>query len=178
MEFDFLTSEMYRFNQVNAQGVTQVQIPTQTQRAKSIICQPLLVSAYRDLSQSSFSGVPDGAVNYNFVFGSELVPSRSVPLSRYSQAVGTTSQHKSEPLHMTELQKAITNIGERVVNLQKISEHFSVARALNRYNQITPITESVSLRLEYGSGGSQKTFNSYVYKIAKMFIAKGQVVVV
>lgn len=177
VEFQFLTSEMYRFNQVNSQGITQIQIPTQAERAKSIVVQPLLVSSYRSLSSSSFKGVPDDALNYQFILGSNLVPTRQVPLSRYSQAVGTTSQRKSEPLHMVETQKAITNIGKRVINLQSLGDHFVIARGLNRYNQITPLDESVSLRVEYGAGGSQKNFNSYVYKVAVMVIAKGQVMI-
>lgn len=176
IKMDFMGVELHRFNQVNTQGVTQVQIPTQCMRAKSLVVQPLLVSNYRTLSKSSFKGVPDDAENYQFIVSSELIPTRQVPLSRYSQAIAGTTQRRSEPLHMVEVQKAVSNIGERVFNLQKLHDHFVIARALNRYNQVSDLSDdSVSLRVEYGAAGSQKIFNSYVYKLSQLVISKGGV---
>jgi len=176
LKMDFMGVEMYRFNQVNSQGITQVQIPTMAQRAKSIIVQPLLVSSYRSLAASSFQGQADDAKNYQFIISTELQPSRQVPLSRYSQVIVGSTQKRSEPLHMMEVQKAISNIGEPVFNLQKMHDHFILARGLNRYNQVSDLSDdSVSLRVEYGSGGSQKNFNSYVYKLSQMVISKGMV---
>ena len=176
VELSFLGVELHRFNQVNTQGVTQIQIPTLAKEGKSIISVPVPVTAYRDLSRSSFDGVADQASSYQFVLGSELVPNRSVPLSRYSQSdfvAGDAFAHgmrRAEPLHSVELMKSIVNVGKPVFSLQKIADHFAIGRALNRYGQITPLDDmSVSLRVEYDSAASeQKVFNSFVYKLVRI----------
>ena len=168
-----MTSELHRFNQVNTNGIVQVQIPTLATRAKAIFCQPIPVANYRNLATSSFNGHPDNARNYQFVKGSELIPSRSVALERYSQAVGATTQKRNEPLHTAELQKALVNIGQSVYSLQKISDDFSIARAFNKYGQITNLKDdSLSLRIDYNNG-SAKIFNNYVFKLARLTIAQG-----
>ena len=173
LQIDYMTSELHRFNQVNTNGIVQVQIPTLATRAKAIFCQPIPVANYRNLATSSFNGHPDNARNYQFVKGSELIPSRSVALERYSQAVGATTQKRNEPLHTAELQKALVNIGQSVYSLQKISDDFSIARAFNKYGQITNLKDdSLSLRIDYNNG-SAKIFNNYVFKLARLTIAQG-----
>ena len=178
VSMDYMTSELHRYNQVNTNGVVQIQIPTMAKRAKAIISQPVPVSRFRDLQFDSFSGVPDTARNYQFVKGSELVPSRSVNLERYSQTVGQNGQTKNEPLHTAELHKALLNIQEPVFSLQKIADSFAIARSFNKYGQITDLSnETLSLRVDY-TGGVQKVFNSYIFKLARLQIANGQVSVV
>ena len=178
VSMDYMTSELHRYNQVNINGVVQIQVPTMAKRAKAIISQPVPVSRFRDLQFDSFSGVPDTARNYQFVKGSELVPSRSVNLERYSQAVAEGGQTKNEPLHTAELHKALLNIQEPVFSLQKIADSFAIARSFNKYGQITDLSnETLSLRVDY-TGGVQKVFNSYIFKLARLQIANGQVSVV
>jgi len=185
VELSFLGVELHRFNQVNTQGVTQIQIPTLAKEGKSIITVPVPVSAYRDISRSSFDGTPDEASSYQFVMGSELVPNRQVPLSRYSQSdfkAGTAfpaGMRRAEPLHSVELMKSIVNIGKPVFSLQKIADHFAIGRALNRYGQITPLDDmSVSLRVEYDSAAAEsKVFNSFVYKLVRVLVKDGMVMV-
>ena len=178
VSMDYMTSELHRYNQVNTNGVVQIQVPTMAKRAKAIISQPVPVSRFRDLQFDSFSGVPDTARNYQFVKGSELVPSRSVNLERYSQAVAQNGQTKNEPLHTAELHKALLNIQEPVFSLQKIADSFAIARSFNKYGQITDLSnETLSLRVDY-NGGVQKVFNSYIFKLARLQIANGQVSVV
>ncbi len=167
--FDILTSELHRHNQVATSGITQDHIPSLAKRAKSVLVQPIPNNNYRQITEHSFSGVPDSARNYQFQFGTELVPSRRANLERYSQ-----SPAKVEPLHMTELQKALANIGRSVHSLQKINEHFAIGRAFNRYGQVTDISdETISLRVDYDSGAVQKVFNNYVFKLARIQIAEG-----
>ena len=178
VSMDYMTSELHRYNQVNTNGIVQIQVPTMAKRAKAIISQPVPVSRFRDLQFDSFSGVPDTARNYQFVKGSELVPSRSVNLERYSQAVAQGGQTKNEPLHTAELHKALLNIQEPVFSLQKIADSFAIARSFNKYGQITDLSnETLSLRVDY-EGGVQKVFNSYIFKLARLQIANGQVSVV
>lgn len=186
VELSFLGVELHRFNQVNQVGVTQIQIPTLAKEGKSIITVPVPVTAYRDLSRSSFDGVPDDATSYQWVIGSELVPNRQVPLSRYSQSDFKAGQafsegmRRTEPLHSVELMKSISNVGRPVYSLQKIADHFAIGRALNRYGQITPLDDiSVSLRVEYDSSAAeQKVFNSFVYKLVRIMVKDGAVMVV
>ena len=131
--------------------------------------QPIPNDNYRSALKHSFAGVPDSARDYQFQFGSELVPSRKASLLRYSQ-----TPSKPEPLHMTELQKALINIGKPVMNLQKIDEHFLISRAFNRYGQTTDLSdETISLRVDYNSGAVQKVFNNYVFKLARIMIKRG-----
>jgi len=125
------------------------------------------------LAVSSFSGVPDNALNYQFVKGNELIPSRLVDLQRYSQVVGTSGQKKNEPLHTAELQKALVNIGASVYSLHKIADNFSIARSFNKYGQITNLADdTLSLRVDYNNGVA-KLFNNYVFKLQRLTIAKG-----
>ena len=46
-----------------------------------------MVADFRDFNKRSLSGVPDNARQYQFVYGTELIPQKNVPLQRYSQAV-------------------------------------------------------------------------------------------
>lgn len=178
ISLDFMTAEMHRFNQVNATGLSQIQIPTLATRGKAVFCQPIPVANYRSLSVSSFSGSADEAKNYQFVKGSELIPSRMVDLERYSQTV-TNGQVRNEPLHTSELQKALANINEPVFSLQRISDSFSIARSFNKYGQITNLSDdTLSLRVDYDSGSVQKVFNNYVFKLARVTISQGVVSVV
>lgn len=179
ISMDYMTSELHRFNQVNTEGLVQVQIPTLATRGKSVFCQPIPQSHFRTLAQSSFSGRPDGARNYQFVKGTELIPSRVANLERYSQTVGTKGQKRSEPLHLTELQKALANIDEPVHSLQKVADSFVIARGFNKYRQITDLSDTtLSLRVDYDSGSVQKIFNNFVYKLARLTIKEGIVSVV
>ena len=178
VSLDYMTSELHRFNQVNTSGLVQVQIPTLAMRAKAVFCQPLPLSQSRSLAGSSLSGVPDNARNYQFVKGSELIPSRLVNLQRYSQAIGSLGQRRNEPVHTSELQKALSNVGSAVFSLQKIADSFVIARSFNKYGQITNLADdTLSLRVDYDAG-EEKIFNNYVYKLARLTIANGQVSVV
>tara|TARA_R110001606_G_scaffold96883_1_gene214294 strand:- start:993 stop:2687 length:1695 start_codon:yes stop_codon:yes gene_type:complete len=172
VSLDYLSCDLFRHNQSNIEGIVQAQIPTLATRGKSIICQPLPVAWYRDMSQSSLSGIPDGARNYQFIFGSNLIPSRPAELGRYSQTLP-----RNEPLHTSEIQKALININKTVFNLQKIDEHFVIARGFNKYGQITNFSEAtMSLRVDYGASASQvKIFNNFVWSLRRLTISKGMV---
>tara|TARA_R110002153_G_scaffold149145_2_gene300571 strand:+ start:2384 stop:4093 length:1710 start_codon:yes stop_codon:yes gene_type:complete len=170
ISMDYLSCDLFRHNQSNKQGIVQAQIPTLATRGKSVISQPLPVDWYRDISKSSLSGVPDKARNYQFVWGSNLIPSRPAELSRYSQELP-----RNEALHTNELQKALININKVVYNLQKINENFIIARGFNKYGQITNFSEkTLSLRVDYNADAEYtKIFNNYVWSLRRVTIAKG-----
>jgi hypothetical protein len=173
VSMDILTSELHRFNQVSAEGITQIQIPTLAKRAKSILCAPVQQDNFRSWTEPSLSGIADGATSYQFQFGNELVPNRRAALSRYSQVPA-----KVEPLHITELQKALININQPVFSLQNVEDHFVIARAFSRYGQIASLAdETISLRVDYAAGAKSKVFHNYIFKLARITISNGSVMV-
>lgn len=176
IQFDIMTYELYRHNQSNTTGLLQAQIPTMAKRAKAVFIHPLIASNNRNGEVSSLVGVPDNARNYEFIHGTKHFPSRLVPLSRYSVAVGATDQLRNEALHTSELQKAIVNVGEKVHNLQKIGNHFVIARSLSKYGGTMDLSdETLSVRIDYDTGANVKLFNNYVYCIRRVMIKGGQV---
>lgn len=176
IQFDFMSYELYRHNQSNTTGLLQAQIPTLAKRAKAIFVHPLIASNNRNIEVSSLVGVPDNARNYEFIHGTKHFPSRLVPLSRYSVAVGATDQLRNEALHTSELQKAIVNVGEKVHNLQKIGNHFVIARSLSKYGGTMDLSDdTLSIRVDYDTGVHTKLFNNYVYCIRRVMIKNGLV---
>lgn len=173
---DYDTYTLYRHNQSNKVGLTTALIPAQQSRALSCLSQPLAVNGFRDVALSSLVGEPDDARNYQFVFGTHLIPNRVVELSRYSQQLGTglARTFRSDALHLSELQKAILNINEPVRNLHKIHEHFAIGRAFTRYGQVFNLKDnSLSLRVDYESTASQdKLFNNYIFHKRRLIINK------
>jgi hypothetical protein len=173
---DYDTYTLYRHNQSNKVGLTTALIPAQQSRALSCLSQPLAVADFRDIAVSSLVGEPDSARNYQFVFGTHLIPNRVVELSRYSQQLGTGvgRTFRSDALHLSELQKAILNINEPVRNLHKIHEHFAIGRAFTRYGQVFNLKDnSLSLRVDYESTAAQdKIFNNYIFHKRRLVINK------
>ncbi len=173
---DYDTYTLYRHNQSNKVGLTTALIPAQQSRALSCLSQPLAVGGFRDIALSSLVGEPDNARNYQFVFGTHLIPNRVVELARYSQQIGTGLGRvfRSDALHLSELQKAILNINEPVRNLHKIHEHFAIGRAFTRYGQVFNLKDnSLSLRVDYESTANQdKIFNNYIFHKRRLIINK------
>jgi len=178
---DYDTYTLYRHNQSNKTGLTTALIPAQQSRALSCITQPLAVNGFRDIALSSLVGEPDNARNYQFVFGTHMIPNRVVELSRYSQQLGTgvARTFRSDALHLSELQKAILNINEPVRNLHKIHEHFAIGRAFTRYGQVFNLKDqSLSLRVDYAANANQdKLFNNYIFHKRRLIINKDGVTV-
>jgi len=73
---------------------------------------------------------------------------------------------------MSELQKAIVNVGERVLNLQKIEENFVISRSLTKYGQVMDLSpETLSVRIDYLNGTKQKILNNYVVGLRRVTIS-------
>tara|TARA_R110001606_G_scaffold254620_1_gene402624 strand:+ start:2114 stop:3763 length:1650 start_codon:yes stop_codon:yes gene_type:complete len=175
VSFDIMSYELFRHNQSNTAGLFQCQIPTLMKRAKSLFSQPLSVSNSRSLGSSSLSGIVDDAQNYEWIWGTNHYPSRLVPLQRYSQDKGNGT-FGSEALHISELQKAVANVNEPVRNLHLLKDHFCISRSLTKYGQVMDLsTQTLSLRVDYGTGTEQKLFNNYVYGLRRITISRGQV---
>lgn len=175
ISFDIMSYELYRHNQANTTGLMQSQIPTLMTRAKSLFSQPLATasSTARSINAHSLSGIVDNAQTYEWIHGVKHMPSRLAPLQRYSQVVtANTGLVRAEALHMSELQKAIVNVGERVLNLQDISHNFVLSRALTKYGQIQDLSQqTLSLRVDYLNGTEQKIFNNYVVGVRRIRVS-------
>ncbi len=177
VQMDILSYDLFRHNQNNVVGLQQILIPTRMTRAKSLFSQPLSVASFRSLGGSSFQGIADNARNYEWIHGTNHYPTRLAPLDRYSQ---TGNRAKTEALHSSELQKAINNVDEKVLSLQRIPEHFSIARGLTKYGQVMDLSkQTLSLRVDYSDTASvSKLFNNYVYGMKRIVINKDGVLVI
>ncbi len=175
ISFDFMAYELHRHNQSNTSGLVQAQIPTVVRRAKALFCQPLATASAdaRSWASRSLSGIVDNAQSYEYIHGTAHYPSRLAPLKRYNTQVGTdTGLHRVEALHMSELQKAIVNVGERVKNLQKIEQNFVISRSLTKYGQVMDLSpETLSVRIDYLNGAKQKILNNYVVGVRRVTIS-------
>jgi len=177
VQMDILSYDLFRHNQNNVVGLQQILIPTRMTRAKSLFSQPLSVGSFRSLAGSSFQGIADNARNYEWIHGTNHYPTRLAPLQRYSQ---TGNRAKTEALHCSELQKAINNVDEKVLSLQRIPEHFSIARGLTKYGQVMDLSkQTLSLRVDYADTATiSKLFNNYVYGMKRIVINKDGVLVI
>lgn len=177
IQMDIMAYELYRHNQNNVIGLQQMVVPTRMTRAKSLFSHPLPVNRFRSLAQSSFQGVADNATTYEWLYGTKHYPSRLAPLDRYSLTIGNRDRFRPEALHTAELQKAILNVGEKVLSLQRIPDHFTIARGLTKYGQVMDLSQqTLSLRVDYNANAVQvKLFNNYVYGLRRIVINKNGV---
>ena len=171
IQFDIMSYQLFRHNQANTTGLVQAQIPTTMTRAKALFCQPLgtASSKARSIGAHSLSGMVDGAQTYEFIHGTQHYPSRLAPLHRYGVGVGATT--RVEALHVSELQKALANVDERVLNLQKIKDNFVVARSLSKYGQIMDLSkQTTSVRIDYLNGTQQKILYLYAVGLRRIVV--------
>ena len=63
---------------------------------------------------------------------------------------------------------------EKVLSLQRIPDHFTIARGLTKYGQVMDLSQStLSLRVDYaGTAVLTKLFNNYVYGLRRLVINK------
>ncbi len=185
VSMDIMTSSTQRFNQATAAGLTSALIPCSQRRVKSVFVQPLVIADFRDFNKRSLSGVPSDARQYQFVYGTELIPVKNVPLGRYSQAVDTfgtanqdvTEQSKAEAIHLSQLEGALVNSGAMPRSLQKVAKNFAIARAFSKYNQVADLSEqSLSCRIDYeNTATGLKIFNNYIDHLRRISITNNGV---
>ena len=185
VSMDIMTSSTQRFNQSTAGGLTSNLIPCSQRRVKSVFVQPLVIADFRDFTKRSLSGVPSNARNYQFVYGTELIPVKNVPLGRYSQTVdsfGTanqtvTEQNKAEAIHLSQLEGALVNAGNMPRSLHRVAKNFAIARAFSKYNQVADLSEqSLSCRIDYeNTATGLKIFNNYIDHLRRISITNNGV---
>lgn len=171
LAMDFKTFSLYKFNLTSLNGLSTQLIPTNAERAYSCLSVPLPQDVYTEITADSLSGVVDGAQNYQYVLGGNLIPDRPIELQRYNLLPART-----EALHLLEAEKALVNCGYAVRDLQNVSDRFLIARGFSRYNQVTDLNDrSLSLRVLYQGATNQKIFNHYICHLRRLQIVRGKV---
>ena len=171
-QMDIATYSILRHNVDNVgAGLTHAQIPSLHTRARAVIVQPLATLRYRSLGAASFAGVLDEAQQYQFHFGSDVMPSRMVELGRYSQ-----NPVKTEPIHLFELEKAVSAAGQPVRSLHGAASNFIIGRGFARYGQTSDLSaETLSVKVRYGAATMQKIFNCCIYHLNRITISRSGV---
>ena len=171
LAMDFKTYSLYKFNLTSINGLSTQLIPTNAERAYSCLSVPLPQDVYTEITADSLSGVVDGARNYQYVLGGNLIPDRPIELQRYN-----LTPSRTEALHMLETEKALVNCGYAVRDLQNVEDRFLIARGFSRYNQVTDLNDrSLSLRVLYQNATEQKIFNHYICHLRRMTVVRGKV---
>ena len=186
VNMDIMTTSTQRFNQSTARGLSSNHIPCSQRRVKSVFIQPLSIEDFRDFNKRSLSGVADEARSYQYVYGTELIPQKVVPLGRYSQIVGdfgtanqnSLDQNKCEAIHLSQLEGALVNAGNMPRSLHKVAKNFAIGRAFSKYNQVADLSEqSLSCRIDYTNVATKlKIFNNYIDHLRRISITASGVI--
>jgi len=171
LNIDYRTNTTYRNNVLATTGITSQHINTRETRAYSLLTRPLSDTSQVYTDKDSFEPNIDGADSYQFVIDGSLKPDRSVSLKRLSQ----DPFNKSEPLHLIEVEKAITNMGKTVRDLRFPSSNFVIGRGLSKYGQVSNLAKGdVALRVDYSATGgtSSKLFVHQVNHLNRLNISK------
>lgn len=172
ISFDIMSYQLFRHNQSNLSGLVQAQMPVTMTRAKALFCQPLSTATARarSIGAHSLSGIVDGGQTYEFIHGTQHYPSRLAPIKRYNVRLAG-KETRVEALHVSELQKALVNVDERVLSLQRIADNFVVARSLSKFAQVMDLSkETTSVRVDYLNGTEQKILYLYAFGLKRIMI--------
>ena len=171
LAMDFKTFSLYKFNLTSVNGLSTQLIPTNAMRAYSCLSVPIPQDVYTQIEADSLAGVVDGAKNYQYVLGGNLIPDRPIELERY-----TLNPPRTEALHLLEAEKALVNCGYAVRNLQRVADRFIIGRGFSRYGQVADLNDrSLSLRVLYQGAEDQKIYNHYICHLRRMTVRQGKV---
>ena len=174
LAMDYKTYSLSRVNLNAVNGLTNQLIPSQSNRAYSVISTPLSQNNQINIEVDSFQGLTDGCQNYQYVLGGLMIPDRPIDLQRYSLAFPHT-----DALHLIEAEKSLENCGYTVRNLQRVPERFFIGRAFSKYGQVSNLeNRDLSLRVEYLGATQQKLFNHYICHLRRMIIGPNGISVV
>lgn len=150
------TFELQRVNLTSPTGLQTISIPNQTYRnVLSTFSVVHDTATLKDVNSDTLIGIVDNLSNYQYVYGSELVPNREVDTRRYAT-------NDTNAIHCNELMKGYHNAGIDVKDIHRISQTgFLVARAWSDNGNVSDLSEEpLSLNLEYGSTATK---NKIVY---------------
>ncbi len=174
LNYDFLSHTNYKFSQLAGDLVSNIRLPVNESRAKSIFMIPTDAQQYTKevamngsgtycveyggdeggylpdtkikSTRSGLVGIADRLNNYQVLYDGKLNPTRPVSCSRTSDRISIDQQ----PL--IELEKALAMGGVRPLSFSKFRENFVVGRALTLQDGVVDLRgRDFSLQVQYDS---------------------------
>lgn len=172
LNYDFLSHTNYKFSQLAGDLVSNIRLPVNESRAKSIFMIPVDASAYTKevamtasgtymieysgtvdgyeekmeirSTRSGLVGIADRLNNYQILYDGKLNPTRPVSCSRTSDRISIDQQP------IIELEKALAMGGVRPLSFAKFRENFVVGRALTLQDGVVDLRgRDFSLQVQY-----------------------------
>ena len=163
LNLDYKTHTLYRHNVETLSGLTNQMIPAVQNRAYGILSVPLNSEKQYDNNKahdSSLVGRVDGMQSYQYVVGGSLQPNREVDTRRYGVLGGADS---TEPLHLSELEKAVQAQGRVVRSWWGVQKDFLVGRAFALNGQVHNIGNGdLALRARYNDAEDAKLYDHFI----------------
>lgn len=163
LNLDYKTHTLYRHNVETLSGLTNQIIPAVQNRAYGVLSIPLDSENQYNTNkgvESSLVGAIDGMQAYQYVVGGSLQPNREVETSRYQLNGGGDS---GEPMHLSELEKAIQAQGRVVRSWWGVQKDFLVGRAFALNGQVHNIGNGdLALRARYLDADAPKLFDHFI----------------
>lgn len=172
LNYDFLSHTNYKFSQLAGDLVSNIRLPVNESRGKSIFMIPVDASSYTKeesmnasgtymieysstsdgydpaleirSTRSGLVGIADRLNNYQILYDGKLNPTRPVSCSRTSDRISIDQQP------IIELEKALAMGGVRPLSLAKFRENFVVGRALSLQDGVSDLRgKDFSLQVQY-----------------------------
>ncbi len=150
MVYDFLSTQVYNYSQLQGDRVANIGIPANHQRAKSIVCVPTDASVYSIKnsisctgtyqihanshdslllsSQSGIAGISDRLTEYFFFYDGRNQPSLNVKTEKIS------SKTSIDAIPLLELDKALFQAGMPALSMNRFQDNFAIGRAFSLNN--------------------------------------------
>ena len=147
MVYDFLSTQVYNHSQLAGDRVSNISIPGNHQRAKSVICVPTDASVYsisdaisgkgtyeinantNDVrlfsSQSGIAGISNRLTEYFFFYDGRNQPSLNVDTRKIS------NKKSVDAIPILELDKALNMAGMPALQMTRFNENFCIGRAFS-----------------------------------------------
>lgn len=172
LNYDFLSHTNYKFSQLAGDLVSNIRLPVNESRAKSIFMIPTDASSYTkeqamnasgtymieysgnesgylpdikiNSTRSGLVGIADRLNNYQILYDGKLNPTRPVSCSRTSDRISIDQQP------IIELEKSLAMGGVRPLSFSKFRENFVIGRALTLQDGVVDLRgRDFSLQVQY-----------------------------
>jgi len=205
LNYDFLSHTNYKFSQLAGDLVSNIRLPVNESRAKSVFMIPTDASAYTKeqamnacgtymieysgdeggfvealenrSTRSGLVGIADRLNNYQILYDGKLNPTRPVSCSRTSDRISIDQQP------IIELEKALAMGGVRPLSFAKFRENFVVGRALTLQDGVVDLRgRDFSLQVQYDSElgafpAKNKLWHNWVAHLRRI-VVKGDAIMI
>lgn len=205
LNYDFLSHTNYKFSQLAGDLVSNIRLPVNESRAKSVFMIPTDASSYTKeeamnasgtymieysgeeggyvealenrSTRSGLVGIADRLNNYQILYDGKLNPTRPVSCSRTSDRISIDQQP------IIELEKALAMGGVRPLSFAKFRENFVVGRALTLQDGVVDLRgRDFSLQVQYDSEladfpAKNKLWHNWVAHLRRI-VVKGDAIMI